>query len=142
MRFSAAYLSFACTTYAMWFTFLLPSFLVPMVISFALRKYCLEMREISGLMVAENISVFRSSGTFSRIELMLSVNPMFSISSASSITTLPMVSSLATFRSIRSISRPGVATIMCTPLLSMRIWLSMDEPPYTGRTFSPSIYLE
>lgn len=40
-----------------------------------------------GLMVAENIKVFRSSGTFSRIAFMLSVNPIFSISSASSITT-------------------------------------------------------
>ena len=123
-------------------TFLLPSFLVPIVISFASCRYFLAMREISGLMVAENIKVFRSSGTFSRIAFMLSVNPIFSISSASSITTSVIVSSLATFLSIRSISRPGVATIICTPVFNMRIWLSMDEPPYTGRIFSPSMYLE
>ena len=45
-------------------------------------------------------------------------------------------------RSIRSSSRPGVATMMCTPRFRARIWLSMDEPPYTGNTRKPSVYLE
>ena len=47
-----------------------------------------QMRAISGLMVAEKSKVFRSLGTSARIALMLSVNPIFSISSASSITML------------------------------------------------------
>ncbi len=54
MRFRAAYLSLACTVNATCFTLLVPSFLRPMVISFALCRYFLEMRAISGLMVAEN----------------------------------------------------------------------------------------
>ena len=43
---------------------------------------------MSRLMVAEKSSVFRSSGTCSSISSMLSWNPMFSISSASSSTYL------------------------------------------------------
>ena len=100
------------------------------------------MREISGLMVAENIKVFRSSGTFSRIAFMLSVNPIFSISSASSSTTVCTPSSFTTPRLIRSIRRPGVATIICTPCRKARIWLSMLLPPYTGSTTTSGMYFE
>ena len=100
------------------------------------------MRAISGLIVAENSNVLRSCGTSARMALMLSVNPMLSISSASSITTFCMVASDTVFRSIRSINRPGVATMICTPCFRARIWLSMDEPPYTGNTRRPAMYLE
>ena len=60
---------------------------------------------------------------------MLSVKPMLSISSASSMTTFSIVASETVLRSIRSMSRPGVATMMWTPFFRARIWLSMDEPP-------------
>ena len=72
----------------------------------------------------------------------LTVNPMFSISSASSITTFWMVVRDTVLRSIRSSKRPGVATMICTPCFRARIWLSMDEPPYTGNTLNPVMYLE
>ena len=72
-------------------------------------------------MVAEKSSVLRSSGTPSKIALMLSVNPMLSISSASSSTTFSTASSFATPLFIRSMSRPGVATITCAPLRRVRI---------------------
>lgn len=109
---------------------------------FRIAQVILEMRAISGLIVAENNRVLRSCGTSARMALMLSVNPILSISSASSITTLWMVDKETVLRSIRSNRRPGVATMMCTPRLRLRIWLSIEEPPYTGNTFSPSIYLE
>ena len=48
-------------------------------------------------------------GTSARMALMLSVKPMFSISSASSITTFWMVESETVLRSIRSSRRPGVS---------------------------------
>ena len=102
----------------------------------------MEIRAISGLMVAEKRSVLRSWGTSARIALILSVNPIFNISSASSITTLLMVDSETVLRSIKSSKRPGVATMICTPRFKLRIWLSIDDPPYTGSTFSPSMYLE
>ena len=38
--------------------------------------------------------------------------------------------------------RPGVATMICTPRLKLRIWFSIDVPPYMGRTLSSGIYLE
>ena len=68
--------------------------------------------------MAENISVLRSCGTSARMALMLSVNPMSSISSASSITTFFIVARETVLRSIRSRRRPGVATMICTPLFS------------------------
>ena len=43
---------------------------------------------------------------------------------------------------IRVIFYPKDAQGSCTPRLRLRIWLSIEEPPYTGNTFSPSIYLE
>lgn len=89
------------------------------------------MRAISGLIVAENNRVLRSCGTSARMALMLSVNPILSISSASSITTLWMVDKDTVLRSIKSSRRPGVATMICTPRFRLRIWLSMEEPPYT-----------
>ena len=87
------------------------------------------MRAISVLIVAENSSVLRSCGTSARMASMLSLKPMFSISSASSSTTFCTVASDTVLRCIRSSRRPGVATMMCTPCLRARIWLSMDEPP-------------
>ena len=93
-------------------------------------------------MVAEKRSILRLSGTWARMSLMESTKPMFSISSASSSTTVCTSSSFTTPRFMRSISRPGVATIICTPFRRARIWLSMLEPPYTGSTSSSGTYFE
>ena len=60
-------------------------------------------------------------GTSSRIRLMLSVTPILSISSASSSTTSRTVERFTTPRSIRSMRRPGVATMICTPRRTLRI---------------------
>ena len=93
-------------------------------------------------MVAEKSSVLRSPDSMpSKISFMLSENPMFNISSASSRTTFFTLSSFAAPRFIRSMSRPGVATITWAPCLSECIWFCIDVPPYTGTTLSPPIYL-
>ncbi len=97
--------------------------------------YFLAIEDISGGIVAEKRSVLLPSGTSSRISFILSINPIFSISSASSSITVRTFPSLAAFLPIRSISLPGVATIIWTPFLSSRIWFSMLEPPYTARIF-------
>ena len=126
----------------MWRTFLAPSFLLPATNSTGLCINSLEISAISFGMVAENMSIFLSPGTCVRISRMSSRNPMLSISSASSRMTVCTSSSFTSPRLIRSIRRPGVATTTCTPLRSVRIWLSMLEPPYTGRIFRLSIYFE
>ena len=74
--------------------------------------YFLAIDEISFDMVAENKRVLCPSGTSSRISLILSRNPMFSISSASSRITVVTDESFAAPLPIRSISLPGVATII------------------------------
>ena len=99
------------------------------------------MRSTSLLIVAEKSSVLRSAGTLSKMVLMLSENPMLSISSASSSTTLFTFSRFTTPRSIRSMSRPGVATMICTPWRSSRICPCIDAPPYTGMMCMPGMYL-
>ena len=66
---------------------------------------------------------------------------MLSISSASSSTTFLTLSRFAAPRFIRSMSRPGVATIICAPCLRACIWFIMDVPPYTATMFIPLIYL-
>ena len=119
-----------------------PSFLLPITISFGFFMYFFVMLAISFGMVAEKSSMLRFSGTSARMALMLSVNPMFSISSASSMMTFFTRLRSTVLRFIRSRRRPGVATTTCTPRFSVLIWLSMLEPPYTGRTFRLSIYLE
>ena len=65
---------------------------------------------------------------------------MLSISSASSSTTFCTLSSLAAPRCMRSMSRPGVATIICAPRLSACIWSMMDVPPYTATMLMPLMY--
>ena len=64
-----------------------PSFLLPITISFGFFMYFFVMLAISFGMVAEKSSMLRFSGTSARMALILSVNPMFSISSASSMMT-------------------------------------------------------
>ena len=96
----------------MWFTFSAPSLRLPTTISFGSWRYVRAIFSISLLIVAEKSSVLRSSGTPARMVFMSSAKPMFSISSASSSTTLHTAPSFATPRFIRSMSRPGVATMM------------------------------
>ena len=70
---------------------------------------------------------------------MSSWNPIFNISSASSSTTYLICSRLIAFRSIRSISRPGVATTICTPFRISLICIPIDAPPYTATTCIPGM---
>ena len=91
--------------------------------------YCLVMLAMPCGMVAEKRSMLRVGGTAARISLMLSVKPMLSISSASSMMTLRMPFRSTVFRFIRSSRRPGVATTTWTPRFRVLIWLSMLEPP-------------
>ena len=79
------------------------------------------MELISLGIVAEKSSRWRSSGTWLRIVCRLSAKPIVSISSASSRTTVLILSRLAAPRSMRSIRRPGVATITSTPRRRVRI---------------------
>ena len=93
------------------------------------RRYDLAIFSTSRLIVAEKSSVLRFSGRLSNISLMLSEKPMLSISSASSSTTLPTPPSLATPRFLRSMRRPGVATMTWAPWRRARTWFSIDVPP-------------
>ncbi len=65
---------------------------------------------------------------------------MLSISSASSKTTYCICSRLIALRSIKSIKRPGVATIICTPLFKSLICKPIEVPPYTATTEIPGMY--
>src|ERR1700722_2883724 len=79
--------------------------------------------------VAENISVCRSLGSLATILRMSWIKPMSSMRSASSSTknsTSPRRSALLC---TRSSSRPGVATMMSTPLSSERTCPPIDTPP-------------
>jgi hypothetical protein len=69
-------------------------------------------------MVAENISVRRSSGAASRMNSRSSRKPMSSISSASSRTTAASFEQSSAPRSRWSRRRPGVPTTICAPSLS------------------------
>ena len=91
-------------------------------------------------MVAEKSRVLRSSGTFSKIVFILSEKPMLSISSASSSTTFFTFLSDTLPRSMRSMRRPGVATMICGPWRSSFICVTMLAPPYTGMMCIPGMY--
>ena len=96
---------------------------------------------ISWGMVAENITVCLSWGSWLKIVSISSKNPMFSISSASSSTTVWMWAGLMVFLRMWSITRPGVPMTICTPSFRERICLTISWPPYTGSTFTPCMYL-
>ena len=74
--------------------------------------------------------------------LILSEKPMLSISSASSSTILLTMLRSTLPRSMRSISRPGVATMICAPWRRALIWSRMLVPPYTATMLMAFIYLE
>ena len=70
-------------------------------------------------MVAEKRRVCRSSGMAQRIVFMSSTNPISSILSASSSTTMVSASNLSVPRFIWSMMRPGVPTTMRAPLFKL-----------------------
>ena len=72
-------------------------------------------------MVAENKSVFFSELVAERMVSIGSINPMFSISSASSNTRVEMLVRSRVFLCKWSMILPGVPTTMCTPFLSFLI---------------------
>ena len=84
---------------------------------------------IAGAIVAEYSIICRVVGVSSRIFSMSSMNPMSSISSASSRTTIEISARDSVFRFRWSSTRPGVPTTMFTPLLSAFTCRSSDEPP-------------
>ena len=77
-------------------------------------------------------SVCRVGGTDLRIDSTAGRKPMSSIWSASSRTTISTLSSRMALRSIRSISRPGVATTSWQPVPSSRCCWKIDSPPTTA----------
>lgn len=91
--------------------------------------YCLTMRLISRGMVAENNHVFLESGVNSKMVSNSSLNPMFSISSASSKTKYLIWSNFNALRLTKSINRPGVAITTCRGRLSWLICVEMFAPP-------------
>lgn len=102
--------------------FLFPSFFLPMTISFGSFMYFLVIEAISFGMVAEKSSILRFSGIAAKISLILSVKPMFNISSASSRMTFFTLLKSTVLRFIKSIKRPGVghyhvyASLQCLDL--------------------------
>ena len=86
--------------------------------------------------MAENNQTLFVSGVYFKISSMSSLKPIFSISSASSSTTNSISFNLITLRFMRSMSRPGVATIISTPFRMSVICFLMSTPPYTETTFT------
>ena len=76
--------------------------------------------------------VWWRDSTWRRIHSTWGKNPMSAMRSASSTTTISSLATDTACRSIRSMSRPGVATMMSKPALIFLIWASMGAPPYTG----------
>ncbi|PSK57560.1 hypothetical protein B0E53_07003 [Micromonospora sp. MH33] len=79
--------------------------------------------------VAEKSSRWESAGVFASSRVTSGRKPMSAIWSASSSTVISTSSSLQTPRSIRSPSRPGVATTISTPRRSASICRSYGTPP-------------
>ena len=79
--------------------------------------------------VAEKSAVCRVVGAASKISSKSSAKPMSSISSASSRTTVCRPERSSVPRRRWSSARPGVATTMCAPRLSARIWRVNSCPP-------------
>ena len=102
-----------------------------------LFMYCSARRRISAGMVAEKRAVWRVKGVLERMVSISSTKPILSISSASSSTRVWTWLRLSTLRSIRSIKRPGVPTMMSTPRCSRSICGPYACPPYTARTRAP-----
>ena len=104
--------------------------------------YFFVMSKIGFGMVAENRTVcLPSSGIYSKIVSISSRNPMFSISSASSKTIVLTASQRIVFLRRWSMTRPGVPIMICAPPFNALIWRLISCPPYTGRIFTPCIYL-
>ena len=91
--------------------------------------YVFAIRATSAGIVAENNHTFFVSGVVSNIASISSLNPMFSISSASSNTTYSISFNDIARRLIKSIKRPGVATIIDAPLLMSVICFLISVPP-------------
>ena len=93
---------------------------------------------ISRGMVAENSSVCRGRGNWLAIRRIGSIKPMSSIRSASSSTKMLTSFSVTIRCSIRSISRPGVATMMSTPRWIAFTWWCWLTPPKITACESPA----
>ena len=79
--------------------------------------------------VAEKSNFCTCPGAFERIKSRSSLNPIESISSASSRTILSRLASKSFFLLIMSFVRPGVPITICGPLFKALIWVSMLAPP-------------
>ncbi len=81
--------------------------------------------------VAENSNRWPAAGVWSSSEVTCGMKPMSAIWSASSSTVTATRSSRQAPRSMRSLSRPGVATTTSAPARSALAWRSADMPPTT-----------
>ncbi len=97
---------------------------------------CLASLVISGGIVAENSSVWRVLGSSVQIFSMSGMNPMSSIRSASSMTSIctPVINRPP--RPKWSIRRPGVAISTSAPALSFFSWSPNDTPPISSAMVS------
>ncbi len=103
-------------------------------------RNCLAMILISFENVAENRSVWRLVGMYFITFLMSLMNPMSSMRSASSRTRISILLRSQAFCWQRSSRRPGVATSMSIPALSLLICGLIPTPPKTTRLLK-SIWL-
>ena len=97
-------------------------------------RYCFTSRSTAPSKVAENSSRCPPAGTASRISVTAGMKPRSAMWSASSSTTISIRPRSTAPCSIRSISRPGVATTMSTPRWNARSCGVYDMPPATRTT--------
>ena len=103
-------------------------------------RYSSDSRSISTGMVAEKSDMVLSSGVRSSMNWMSSMNPMSNMVSASSSTTCRTSFSSTDPRLRWSMSLPGVATSISTPLFKASICTLIAWPPYIVAT-RMSVYL-
>ncbi len=101
-------------------------------------RYLVTSRSTSRSRVAENSSRWPPGGVASSSWVTAGMKPRSAMWSASSSTAISTWPRLAARRSIRSMSRPGVATTTSTPRASCSICRPIGAPPYTVVTRTPS----
>mmetsp|Transcript_17064 Transcript_17064/g.40120 ORF Transcript_17064/g.40120 Transcript_17064/m.40120 type:complete len:232 (-) Transcript_17064:790-1485(-) len=137
-RHLSKYTNFAsCLTYSTsWMTSRLAAPARPTLMTMGSTNAVLAKSWIFLGMVALKSNVWRCPRKWSRVLRISSSKPRSTILSASSITRYWHCAMESRFLVSRSLSRPGVATTMCAPLLSAVAWVPVLRPPMVSTDLS------
>lgn len=94
---------------------------MPVIVSFTSYECFLTVHRVSKLVMTRGVGMFQSSKAFSEVTFVLSMGPVFDVSSTSSVAASMVISDLTAFLSVESVDHPKMTAVVYAPIFGVHV---------------------